>query len=107
MVISKKQIKIVTDCIVKIYKPDKIILFGSYAMETQNAKSDLDIMVISDREKDVPRYKRDLQVRLAIPDINIPKDILFYTSEEIEKWKDVKLSFVRSVLDDGKVVYEK
>ncbi|MFH0938348.1 MAG: hypothetical protein V1899_03590 [Planctomycetota bacterium] len=36
-------------------------------------------------------------VRTYLPD----KVIIFYTHEEVEKWKDVRLSFVATVLREG------
>jgi uncharacterized protein len=105
--ITPDQIHRITDTIVETYHPDRIIIFGSCARDEQAGHSDLDIMVISDREKALPPYKRGLHTRLALPEPHVPKDILFYTHDEITRWKDVQLSFVATVLREGKVVYDK
>jgi uncharacterized protein len=104
--ITPDQIHRIMDTIVQTYHPDRIIIFGSCARGDQADRSDLDIMVISDREKHLPTYKRGLQTRLALPESDVPKDILFYTHEEIDRWKEVRLSFVATVLREGKVVYD-
>jgi len=39
--------------------------------------------------------------------VAIPKDILIYTVDEIKKWEGVKEAFITSVLEQGKVAYEK
>ncbi|HUT54346.1 MAG TPA: nucleotidyltransferase domain-containing protein [bacterium] len=104
--IAADKIQRITDTIVRTYRPERMIIFGSCARDEQAAGSDLDIMVISDREKHLPAYKRGLKTRLALPEPDVAKDILFYTHEEIERWKDVPLSFVATVLREGKVVYE-
>ena len=106
IMITQEQIQNITDTIVRTYQPDKIIVFGSCARGEQNKKSDLDILVISDREKGLPRHKRGLQTRLALPEPDVPTDILFYTHEEVESWREVLLSFVATVLREGRVVYE-
>ena len=60
------ELKLITDCIVREYQPDKIILFGSWARGNADEQSDIDLLVISDREKDLPRYKRGLDVRVLL-----------------------------------------
>jgi uncharacterized protein len=87
------------------YQTDKIILFGSYARNEQKEESDVDILVISDSEKNLPRYKRGLKLRVLLSNYQIPKDILFYTKEEVEEWKNTPNSFIYNVLEEGKVLY--
>ncbi len=97
----------IKEIIVKYYNPDKVILFGSYAKGNAEIKSDIDILIISDREKHLPRYKRGLDVRLKLSEVEKPKDILFYTHEDINRWNGVKHSFVSEVLREGTVLYER
>ena len=104
--ITEEKIRNILEAIVRTYHPDKVIIFGSWARGEMGERSDLDLMVISDREKHLPRYKRGLKTRLALPEPEVATDILFYTHEEVERWKEVRLSFVATVLREGKVVYE-
>jgi uncharacterized protein len=104
--ITQETIQSIVRVVIETYHPDKIILFGSCAHQQQQKHSDVDLLVIADHEKALPRHQRGLQTRLALPQPYVPKDILFYTHEEIEKWKDVRLSFVATVLREGVVVYE-
>ncbi len=76
MEISEK-INRIKEIIVENYHPDKIILFGSCARGDADEQSDIDILVISDREKDLPRYRRGLDVRIKLSEVETPKDILF------------------------------
>lgn len=101
------EIKSITECIVREYQPDKIILFGSWARGEANEKSDIDLLVISDREKRLPRYKRGLDIRLLLSQFLSPKDILFYTHEDVERWRDVPQTFISTVLREGRVLYER
>lgn len=101
------QIKQLTKIIINNYKPDKIILFGSRARGDARPDSDIDILVVSDKEKNLPRYKRGLHVRVKLSNILIPKDILFYTHEDFSRWRNVKQSFVSTVVREGVVLYER
>ena len=101
------ELKLITECIVREYQPDKIILFGSWARGNADEQSDIDLLVISDREKELPRYKRGLDVRLLLSQFQSPKDILFYTHEDIERWRGVPQTFVNTVLNEGVALYER
>ncbi len=101
------QIKQITRIIIDDYKPDKVILFGSRARGDLNPDSDIDILVVSDKEKKLPRYKRGLQVRVKLSGILIPKDILFYTHDDFSRWQNIKQSFISTVIREGVVLYER
>jgi predicted nucleotidyltransferase len=98
----------IADIIAKIisgYHPEKIILFGSYAIGKATENSDLDLMVIKDT--DVPRPQRTFQVRKMLYGAMIPIDLIVYTPEEIAEDIDNKFSFVSEVLNTGKILYER
>jgi len=101
-----QEIERIRDIIVQEYRPDRIILFGSRARGDARPDSDIDILVVSDREKDLPRHKRGLQVRLKLSNIATPLDILFYTHGDLDKWKNVRQSLAATVLQEGVVLYE-
>ena len=98
----------IADIIAKIisgYHPEKIILFGSYAIGKATENSDLDLMVIKDT--DVPRPQRTFQVRKMLYGAMIPIDLIVYTPDEIAEDIDNKFSFVSEVLNTGKILYER
>ncbi|MBK6608675.1 MAG: nucleotidyltransferase domain-containing protein [Leptospiraceae bacterium] len=103
--ISEKKIQEIVNKISKHYFPEKIILFGSYAKGNPELSSDLDLFIIKDSA--LPRYKRSIEVRRLLFGSMIPIDLLIYTPKEIENQKDRKYSFVREVLNTGRVVYER
>ncbi|MCK4542010.1 MAG: nucleotidyltransferase domain-containing protein [Spirochaetales bacterium] len=103
--ISSKEIASISKTIIDTYKPEKVILFGSYARETANESSDLDLLIISDREKNLPRYKRGLKLRVKLAEYRFKKDLLFYTFDEISKWEQVQNSFIYNVIKEGIVLY--
>jgi predicted nucleotidyltransferase len=103
--IMEKQIEDIVKRIVDNYKPEKIILFGSYAYGTPKKDSDLDLLIV--KESDLPRYKRAREIRKLLWGISeIPKDIIVYTQNEIDDWKEVEEAFITQIVKDGKVLYE-
>ena len=103
--ITQEQIDEILKIIIENYKPEKIILFGSYAYGNPNEYSDLDLLIIKDT--DLPRYKRAREIRKHLWGIiDIPKDIIVYTQDEIDDWKEVEEAFITSVVKEGKVLYE-
>ena len=102
--ISQDTINRVIKTIAEKYKPDKIILFGSYASGTPSKRSDLDLFLIKDTR--LPHYKRALEIhRYFRDDYPCPMDVVVYTPQEVEYWKNCKFSFVHRVLKTGRVVY--
>lgn len=81
----------------------KAWLFGSYARGDAREDSDVDVLFIM--ESDLPRPKRAaLAYRLMRP-WQMCKDILVYTPEEFDEWKDVEGSLCHRVASEG-VCYE-
>jgi len=81
----------------------KIVIFGSYAYGAPTADSDLDLLII--RETRLPIHKRSGEIRRALRDIRVPKDILVYTPEEVEQWANASSAFITTILRKGRVVY--
>lgn len=91
--------------IVAIAHPHKIVLFGSQARGVATTRSDLDLLVIAD--SDQPRHKRSPALYGALRAIGIPKDIVVYTPQEVEEWRNVRQAFVTTAVREGKVLYER
>ena len=103
----KKTIDEIRRIIISAYKPDKIILFGSITRGDFSEESDVDVVVVSDKEKDLPRVKRGLNVRIILAKIELPIDILFFTHEELQRWINISQSFSATLAREGKTIYEK
>lgn len=101
--IPKEKINEVVKRIVSNVNPKKIILFGSYAEGNADNDSDLDILVVKDMN--IPRYKRSREIRKHLRGIKVPVDLVVYTQEEINKWKNNKHAFISKILENGEVLY--
>lgn len=85
----------------KPYKPEKIILFGSYAYGEVGENSDVDIAIIK-RTND-PFIERCKKVQMLLR-TTTPVDAFVFTTEEFERTKQSN-SFVQEIARKGKVLY--
>lgn len=91
--------------LVKELKPEKIILFGSYAYGNPTPDSDVDLLVIM-KTNAKPKERYLMVSRVLIPR-QFPVDIIIRTPEEIERaLKNRDNFFTREIISRGKVLYE-
>src|SRR6266508_4490556 len=84
-------------------RPQKVIIFGSYAKGTATATSDIDVLLVVDT--DLPMGVRADSLAPTLSPSWISVDVHVYTPEEVEEYGKEKFSFVRSVLDTGRTVF--
>lgn len=86
------------------FNPLKIILYGSYARGTQTWDSDVDFLVVVEKEVN----KRDVAVamRAALSDFPCGKDVVIATPEELAVKGSIPGTLLYSMLKEGKVLYE-
>lgn len=92
--------------IVSELKPEKIILFGSYAYGSPTPDSDVDLLVVmKTRAKVIDRY---VLVSNVLYPREFPVDIIVKTPKEIKEAQKKKGNFfLREVMTKGKVLYER
>jgi len=104
MVNLDKEINYVKDQIIAIFRPEKIILFGSAVHgKFKEDSSDLDFCII---KEDVPNrfIDRRKEVRKKI-DYNIACDFLVYKSSEIKERLKMGDPLVKEIYNKGSVIY--
>ena len=95
--------KRVVKCL-KRYKPEKIIVFGSYARGEVDECSDLDFVVIKKTNK---RFMERLIEVAKLIDNDLGKvDVFVYTPREFREMVERGNPFIEEVSKDGKIVYE-
>lgn len=99
----KREIQSITNQLVKKYKAEKVILFGSAAKGKFGPDSDLDFLIVKSK---VPKYgyQRMGEVR-ALIEKNIATDFLVYRTDEFEDLVASGEPFLNSILDEGKTLY--
>jgi predicted nucleotidyltransferase len=101
--IPQKAIDQVVEQIVEKFKPQKIVLFGSYARGNPRPESDVDLLVVmktSDK-----KINQSLEIRRHL-DVMFGLDLVVYTSKRLKERVDMGDWFLRDVLKEGKVLYE-
>ncbi len=95
----------ITKKIVENFNPEKIILFGSQVWGKPKEWSDIDILIIMDFNESFAKISAKISM-IAKPKY-IPMDILVRTPDEIEKRIKIGDYFIKNILKEGKVLYER
>lgn len=100
---SGRKIQQMVRRIVSRFHPESIILFGSHARGDAGPDSDVDLLVV------MPffgsKLEKQLEIRLALKGIQIPKDIVVTTPEEFQWRKEIPGTIERPAAREGKVLY--
>jgi len=94
----------ITRRLVAEFRPEQIILFGSHAWGTPNEDSDVDLLVIVSHSDEKP-VQRAVRAQNCMDRLQIPADILVKTRTEIERYRHVRASLERKMLEQGRVLY--
>ena len=89
--------------IVERFRPERVILFGSYARGDARPDSDVDLLVVMP----VRGSKREVQLSLrkALRDIPVPKDVVVTTPEDFAWRQNVAGTIERPAAREGRVMY--
>ena len=91
--------------IVKRFRPEKVILFGSHARGDAGPDSDVDLLVVMDVAGSV-REKR-LEIRETLYDVPLPLDIIVSRPEDFAWRKEVVGTIEWPAAREGRVLYER
>lgn len=83
--------------------PQRIILFGSYASNTPQPESDIDLLIVMDTP--LREAQQALKIRQYINPI-FGIDLLVYTPARLTERLELGDSFLREIVATGVVVYE-
>jgi predicted nucleotidyltransferase len=90
--------------LVRLFSPQKIILFGSRARGEADSRSDIDLLVITP----FSGKRRRLMVEMdrAVSSFKKPVDIIIQTAEEYDKNRLIPGTIARYAFLEGKVLYD-
>lgn len=98
------EIRKLGDRIGREFRPERVILFGSYADGTATEDSDVDILVL------LPFVGKNLDKSVEIltrTDPHFPTDLLARRPEEVQRRYKMGDPLIRYALDKGVVLYER
>jgi predicted nucleotidyltransferase len=104
-IVDKTLLPKAVDRLTKRFRPDRIILFGSQARGTADARSDVDLPVIS-------RFRGKRRELLAemyreLRDSGIVEKIVLLTPEEFERDQHIPGTIAHTAAQKGKLLYER
>jgi len=90
----------------RVYQPNKIVLFGSYAYGQPDRDSDIDLLIIKDTP-DRPIDRRVAVSRIVSdPKRLVPFEPLVLTPQELQEQLAAGDLFLEEILTKGEVLYE-
>lgn len=98
-----QQIKKVADKIAKEQRPEKIILFGSYAWGEPGPDSDVDLFVVKETEN---TREKAMEIDGSIFPRPFPIDLIVYTPAKLKRELNLEEPFVSKITKEGKVLFE-
>ena len=100
---ANKTIERMANKIAETFRPQRIILFGSWARGEETPDSDVDLLVIMPHVAD-PRALR-VAIRRSVNGMGLPKDIVVLSSEEFEARRGIPGTIAYPADMEGKVLY--
>jgi len=101
--VAMKQIEDIGREIGRVFHPDRVILFGSYAQGTPSEDSDVDLLVVMPSENEP--VARSVEIRLTVRP-QFPVDLLVRSRAAVDRRIAMGDDFMRDILAKGKVLYE-
>jgi len=102
-VVDMDSIHALIERIIQAYRPERIVLFGSYAYGMPTVDSDVDLLVVLPFEGKGARKAVEI---LNTVNPEFPVDLLVRTPEQVRQrlaWNDF---FLREIMEKGKILYE-
>ena len=102
---TKTELNKIVRQVIDAYRPEKIILFGSYAYGQPDVDSDLDLLIIKKTsERFIDRW---ISVRRIVsdPKRTIPFEPIVLTPEEVKERLEVGDQFIEEIIAKGEVLY--
>lgn len=96
-------IALMVERIATLFRPERIILFGSQARGTAGDESDVDLLVVFPCSVD--RKAMTISIMKSLADLPVGKDIVVTTTEELKTRGGLSSTILHPALQEGKVLY--
>lgn len=90
--------------VLKVARPERIILFGSAATGQMTRDSDIDLLIVEAAPKN--RHEESVAIADAIGDVNYAVDVKIIASERFEATKNIIGGIAYPAHKYGRVLYE-
>jgi predicted nucleotidyltransferase len=105
--VAEETLRLATDRLVEQFRPQRVILFGSQARGTADARGDVDLLVICPVSPG-QGSRRALMVAMdrALRGVEVATDVIILTPEEFERDRLIPGTAARPAWREGRVLYE-
>ncbi|MEO1122991.1 MAG: nucleotidyltransferase domain-containing protein [Cyanobacteria bacterium J06635_15] len=107
--VTDELIQRMVQAVVQVVEPEQVILFGSHARGEAGPNSDVDLLIIQS-ETFGPQHSRITEmtrVWRSLAKFGVPTDIVLYSQEEVDAWKESRNHLTTRALQEGRVLYER
>jgi uncharacterized protein len=101
--VSMKEIRAVARKIGREFRPQRVILFGSHARGEATEDSDVDLLIVMPVRCHPSRKSSEIRFKVRPP---FATDLLVHTPQAVRKRLRMGDSFMKEILEEGKVLYE-
>ena len=99
-----KEVQNIVEQLIRIYKPEKVILFGSLVKGKVKEGTDIDFFII---KEDAPDLGVDRIRQLdALIKYRLATDFIVYKPEEVKERLRLGDPFIKSIFEEGEVLYD-
>jgi predicted nucleotidyltransferase len=105
---TKELLSELVEAIVREVSPEKIFFFGSRSRGDNRKDSDFDLLIV-EREPFGPtrsRWKEMTRIIHLAAALRIPADVLLYSTQEYEQWRNTKSHIISRAVHEGILLYE-
>lgn len=102
--LDAKLLLAVTERLVAEFQPEEVWLYGSHAWGTPHDDSDVDLLVVVPNSDESP-IRRSQRAHRSLRGLQMPKDVLVETRQEVNRVKGLKTSLENDILNRGRKIY--
>jgi len=103
--VNQQKIAEAVQLLIKERRPEKVILFGSYARGAAAKDSDVDLLVIVPEVEN--KFREMIHLRRLLRPLKIPIDVLVFSEKDVHDWGSLPGTVLYWALKEGKVLYER
>lgn len=103
--INRTQIRNYARRIGREFRPERVVMFGSYAYGKPTEDSDVDVLVVMNHKK--PRnIDQAVEIDLRL-DRSFPMDLIVRRPAEVRRRLALGDTFLKTIIEEGQVLYER
>ena len=100
---AQRWLPVIKRRIVRRFRPERIVLFGSQVRGDARRDSDVDLLVVLPRVEH--RRRAAAQIHAALAGIPLGKDVIVATPQDVERLADLVGTVIHPALHEGRTIY--